>query len=309
MKRLFILITFVCVSVASFADYDKFYYYDIYKQADKITSVDNFWEELLKVNKNYLKLKKSFKKGTHSMRAAYAEYDVMNGDILPLHSKYTKARLDMALSDSLMIWMKLNKVKNLNIPDLYILPLDFYNAASYPYETKIVVFTEAITNLLDKDELIACTAHELAHYYLRHQLGHMYKLKKKESSNRFWASFGTALYAGVMAGANMYGASQGAEPLDVDYGALISNANDLFKETSAKATEMYSFRYSREQELEADIIALAFLHKSGIDENKIISMLKKLQPYSSEVRDKHDDHPLISERIKMLEKIIDKFIK
>lgn len=237
------------------------------------------------------------------------EYRRANLDITTLRKSYEDARLNKNLSDSLKIWLSLDSVKTLFVPEFYILPIDGYNACTYPYETKIVLLTEGIINLLDKEELIACVAHEMAHYYLAHQLAGMYAYKKKEKRNKFWASFGAAVYAGAIAGSNMYAASQGVEPLDIDYGYMASSATDLFGETAEKATKMYKFRYSREQEMEADIIALAFIYKAGIDVNKIISMFKKMQPYSDNVKDKTDTHPLISERIRVLQSIIHKYIR
>lgn len=305
MKRILILISFLCIVISVSARSKRTcYYFDIFKRADKIISVDNFWEDLLLVNKNYKKFQRTFTKGGNTIRDTYYEYQKAALDITTLRKSYEDARVNKDLSDSLKTWLRLDSVKTLLIPEIYILPIEEYNAFTYPYETKMAFATENITKLLDKEELIACMAHEMAHYYLAHQLVRMYTCKKREKSNRFWASFGTAVYAGTVAGSNMFAASQGAEPLNVDYGRIVSTATDLFSQAAEHATMMYEFRYSREQEMEADIIALAFLRKSGIDENKVISCLEKLEPYSTKIRDKSDDHPLISDRIKLLKKII-----
>lgn len=316
MKRLFILLSFICICAVSFAQYNDMYYgknneydkyYDIYKQTLKISSAETFWEELRSVNKDFKKLEKKEKKWSKTMQEAVSEYQDMFVKCLDLRNLLEANKLHVDISDSLLSWTKANRSKSLHTPEMYIIPSQVYNASAYPYETRMVIFTEAIVKLLDKEELTACAAHELAHYFLKHQLAHIYKAKKKEKSNKLWASFGTALYAGVMAGSNMYGATQGAEPLDIDYDGLVSGVNDELERVSANASLMFKFRYSREQEMEADIIALAFLRKAGMDCNKIISLLRKLQPYSPETFDKHDDHPLISERIKVLNSIIKKF--
>lgn len=306
MKRLFTLFLFICICLATFAQSNKIYYYNLYKETQKISSAKSYWEELRIVNKNYKKLEKAINRKGATIMAAEMEYQSTWSDIVRLQYLYEEHRLHKDISDSLLVWTNLKDVRKLNIPIIYILPIQGYNAASYPYETQMVLFTEDIVNILDKEELIACAAHELAHYYLKHQLAHIYSVKKKGKRNRFWANFGTALYAGVMAGANMYGASQGAEPLDIDYEKLTTTVGSVFDKQAENATIMYEFKYSREQEFEADIVALGFLSKAGIDCNKMISLFQKLEPYTSGEFSKTDDHPLTSERIKLLEYIIKK---
>ena len=69
----------------------------------------------------------------------------------------------------------------------------------------------------------------------------------------------------------------------------------------------YYCRYSREQEIECDIIAYRFLEFMGIDPMNYVSALKKLGTEHDYLYSKKWDHPTVTERINVLEALDNKY--
>ena len=156
-------------------------------------------------------------------------------------------------------------------------------------------------------ELLAVCAHEVAHYASWHVLSGVWKKAKKQKRNRMWADIGAGLFIGAAAATSAYNASvNGYE--DKAMNEMIANADVIMQGSynyADNATEKYSYRYSRDEESEADIIAFRFLEFIGISGDSMISALKKIREmYGDTPAGKYDDHPSLSFRIEVLEAML-----
>lgn len=154
-------------------------------------------------------------------------------------------------------------------------------------------------------ELLAICAHEVAHNQCDHILDRAWKQAKKQKSNRALANFGASLMVGAAAMASMNGASVGYDSKETI--TMVENADqyfEVFRGAADEATLRYRFKFSREEELEADIIAFRFMEYMGFGGQYYISALKKLQSVTGNYNvnaGKYDSHPGTEFRIQMLE--------
>lgn len=125
-----------------------------------------------------------------------------------------------------------------------------------------------LINRLGRDPEMLCgvIAHEVCHYIYRHMLIHEYKSLKKEKQNMIGAAIGAA---GTAIG-NVAAASAG---LDKDYSAdQYTSYFDIAREQS----ELSRYKYSREEEIEADIVAYRFMEWIGANPMKYIEALARI---------------------------------
>lgn len=159
------------------------------------------------------------------------------------------------------------------------------------------------------EELLAVCAHEAAHYACFHVMDMAWKGERKRKRNRFWAELETGLLVGAAAATSAYGISNGIDMSAANN--IIANA-DYFLETSYadadNATVRFTFRYSRDEELEADIIAYRFMEHMGYGTEHWISAIKKMMAKGGHTKaTKYDDHPLPVFRWEVLETMKDGF--
>ena len=146
----------------------------------------------------------------------------------------------------------------------------------------------------DPDMLYGVVAHEICHYIYRHVLIHEYKSIKKEKQNMIGAAIGAA---GTAIG-NAAAASAGEQG---EYGA---EQYTSWYDTAREQSEMAKYKYSREEEAEADIVAYRFLEWIGVDPEKYIEAHEKINlDYLRGTDDKESDHPSTKFRIEMLKQL------
>ena len=157
---------------------------------------------------------------------------------------------------------------------------------------------------LTYEELLAVCAHEAAHYYCDHTVDSFWKQEKKVKRNRMWADIGASLIVGAAAASGAYAGGNGA---DISGNTqLIENSGiffEYFRNEADQASVRYYFRYSRDQELEADILAYRFLEYMGYGTDHWISAMRKLLNLSGDYSTKagkHDDHPTVMYRLQIL---------
>lgn len=166
-----------------------------------------------------------------------------------------------------------------------------------------VFLTSSLMEMLDPDELFGVIAHEVAHHKLMHVEINFYAQKKKERNNKIWAG----VLTGVTAAANTAGAAMSASAgVQQDWDQItqsnIQMGNAIYGDF-IKNAEMWGYQYSREQEMEADLIAAELLDSIGIGRKKLISAFEKLRQYdrsrgiNTSVTKKKSDHPSWDERI------------
>ena len=106
--------------------------------------------------------------------------------------------------------------------------------------------------------------------------------------------------SGLVAASDAYATSQGAE---IDSESTSEYIENTF-ESASKDSYLYKFKYSREQELEADIIAIRFLEWIGINPQYYIDTLKQLGTEYDLMYDEESDHPTTKYRIDLLSFLI-----
>lgn len=146
----------------------------------------------------------------------------------------------------------------------------------------------------DPEMLCGVVAHEVCHYMYRHLLIHEYKSLKKEKQNMIGAAFGAV---GTAIG-NAAAASGGVQK---DYS---SDQYTSWFDTAKQQSDMARYKYSREEEAEADIVAYRFLEWIGADPNKYIEALERIDTgFNSSMDDSESDHPTIEFRVGMLRQL------
>lgn len=160
-------------------------------------------------------------------------------------------------------------------------------------------FVYVNTGLLDilesVDELAAVMSHELAHINNNHQINFLYAANRTKIAGQVAGAF-LAIPLGAL------GALSG-DPTDIVRGLLIGSAiGDVIIVSMVKG-------YGKEQELEADALAVQYLKKDGYDPYALIGVFKKLETIKNRlgINEKNyvssliNAEPGLTERIKNVE--------
>lgn len=256
---------------------------------------DVFWNYVLENNVEYKKFHSSYSRYKKSIIAKFNEkveeqsylYNEQNGlyDYAP---------------DSIMTAVKsILTGENLHkkLRKIYIQNTSDYNAFSTP--DGIIAITDGLDRHINFSELMGVFAHETAHYLLDHALIHSFKSQKKERNYNLIAG----ALAVTNAGANAWAQAQGGYDEKTskesweDVNKIAQSLFDGAKESSI----LYKYKYSREQEIEADILAYRFLEFAGLSPSSYIDVLKKLMSLSpADMTSPYRDHPSFSFRIGLL---------
>ena len=142
-------------------------------------------------------------------------------------------------------------------------------------------------------------AHELVHGLLQHHTRRIYEVAKKKRKNQ--------LIAGIISGLYVFSETYNSVRYDAsnqdylyDYSFWIENLNNKSKISTLK----YAFKYSREQEYEADLIAFRFMEYQGLGE-EFLNGLRILGTEYDDLFDDFNDHPTIISRINFLKYALD----
>lgn len=160
----------------------------------------------------------------------------------------------------------------------------------------IYIYTTLLDRLdFDWRMLVGICAHEVAHYYLKHSARQIWADKKAERKNNILAgiAIGLTAVADVMSAYNAgYSGTQYQSPYTQTYQNILSSAQT--------DTQLFHFKYSRGEELEADIIAYRYLEYMGIDPYYYIKALYSLGNDGDAFYSDWSDHPSITYRINLL---------
>ena len=151
----------------------------------------------------------------------------------------------------------------------------------------------------DYNLLMAVYAHELAHFTLQHAFAHIYFSKKKEKKALLLAGIASA----VVAGAAAYGETKMAEMPGEQQGYFRDSAVDFarsMEKVAKKDARTWQFKYNREQEYEADILAYRFLESIGIGGGCLIEALDRIKSNLEIFSNDETTHPLTEDRIALL---------
>lgn len=163
------------------------------------------------------------------------------------------------------------------------------------------------TSLFDRIDynwrmLYGICAHEIAHYYLRHSERQKWADEKRARKNKILAGIAIGLNAAAEV-TNAYVASYTGSKYEGHFAETCQNI--LYN--AQYDNQMYHFKYSREEELEADIIAHRFLEFVGIDPSYYAMALYSLGTENDNYYSDWSDHPTISYRISFLNYLKEKY--
>lgn len=169
-------------------------------------------------------------------------------------------------------------VANVTRPDIKyhfrIIQDDDFNAFATP--GGYVYFTERLWNVLRKDERIGVLAHEIVHSDQRHALDAI----SKQRTRQIWLAV-------ILAAAK---------------------ANRTVTEIVDIAHGVYSLKYSRAAEREADTLGVQLVHKAGYNPVGLLLAMRKISRFQSEQGGSppkiFSSHPPTTERLNYLEEML-----
>ncbi len=303
MKR---LIFTICISFSLLACYgnnlEKQYRkliekYDI-DQAVKEIDRDNasiFWDIMLKNNE----LRKKFIEDIEKNKGAEKETIEKTAQLPRFYPKEEEAIVDslQGFCDTLLLDMGIKQL-NLNC-SLYVVEDTVPNAFTALTEDGFAMcLNTGLLNLegMKYKTLMGCVAHEFSHGILLHHARKFYAEAKQRRKNELIGGFVTGLSVLAVGVAAFNGVAAGIPATSAtDFAGLILNISEGFDHLTVK----YSFRYLREQEYEADLIAYRFMEYLGASD-EFINALGMLNTEEEKQYNDYSDHPKTTDRISFL---------
>lgn len=190
------------------------------------------------------------------------------------------------------------------IKGIWIYPENIINAAAYP--TGEIFVGLGLLNLPRKSDvaILGVIAHEIAHICLDHSEVYAYNQAKTERKNEIWGSIAAGAVVAAVAASSIYSASNDVTVSNNYYEEMSENSIKIakgIKSSFNESTILKTFQYSREHEIEADIIACMFIKWIGNNPNDYIDFINILP--TDDISDKYNTHPSNSFRVNTLRKI------
>lgn len=157
------------------------------------------------------------------------------------------------------------------------------------------------------NRMLGIIAHETAHYMLAHSLIRAYETEKRLKKNKIAG----AIVAGANAMATGYAQAQGAYTQETAANAweLVNKTTlNLFNAAYRDAYGKFRYKYSREQEIQADLVAVRFLQWNGFSGHENIDALRQLGTEADNYYDSQSDHPKMEFRIALLEYLLSDYV-
>lgn len=303
MKRI-VLLLLLLIPIAGYSQnrkfeklldtYDVLPYIEAYQ--DQMPLAESFWYAVWTNNPRLKKmLDAAQKKKDTYVKAQQEMYEAS------LSAKLYREKLNYITDYPFLDTLAMNLLSELNVqsqrPDFNIKFVydDEPNAWADP-DANIVINSGLLdNNKLDFWALLGITAHESAHALLLHSLQNAWQTQVKFKENQIVG----AISAGANAMANAYAQAMGVK---VDWDDVNNTTANLAATAYDDAFNRYYFKYSREEELEADIIAYRFLDWIGVGGDSYISALNALKTEDDVAsnKDEDGDHPTISYRVQLL---------
>lgn len=191
------------------------------------------------------------------------------------------------------------------IKDFRIYPAKEANAFATPYGQ--IYLTEGLALRYNYNEslLMGVCAHEATHYLCQHALISKWQSAEREKKNAIIGGVLAGLAVTAMAVSGMSAASNGAS-LDDSWADNVSKMGAYIIEGFDKDAYYFKFKYSRSQELEADIVAYRFCEMIGIGGYAYIMALQLLGDDLYMKADSTDDHPTTKYRVLLLKYLFSK---
>jgi len=178
--------------------------------------------------------------------------------------------------------------------NLLILRNSVANAFMFPNGT-LVISTGLISLLHSEDELAAVLAHEIAHFVLDHSVQNYNKIQSRKKRAEFWAGLATVLTgaAEIAAASQNHYYAPGVATIAV---AAASS------QIAAEVCKRLGMQYTRNQESEADEMAIELMKVLKYDTNALSTALSRIEEVLKKERSVEmyfaSDHPALVDRIK-----------
>lgn len=259
-------------------------------------SLSQLWSKIL-VNENKL-FHKLIKEGMHygirndadnesiKFIDKYFEYNLFFDDI------YLEEYLQSLLPSIHPVTLTDGRPGNLSIK---VVVDNTPNAFCLPNGT-IMISTGMLSLIDSEQELIAVISHEVAHFVLDHYVDNIIKEDKRQQRAEFWVAFAT----GMAAAGDAYLATQNPNHT---FGVITASTAIISSSIARNAIYRLGLNYSREQEIEADNVAVYVLQHLKISPNALATVFEKLKNYSISIGDytafsSTGTHPSLISRIK-----------
>lgn len=168
------------------------------------------------------------------------------------------------------------------------------NASMFTNGT-LVINTGLLAVLHNEDELAAVLCHEIAHYVLDHSMQNINRAADREKRAKFWASIATAavaVFEGVMGTTNTNYTPGGATIATAAIATAIAQS----------VCERLGMKYKREQEDQADALAIKMIKFLGYKPTALADALTRMSNTMKEERSNamyfSGDHSSLINRIK-----------
>jgi len=256
---------------------------------------ETFWNAIVDNNEEFQKFLKMIPESKGWKKEIFQE--VYRGNKLSYNEQIPYARSFKDID-----WMEMFFKSHYGNINIHYSTLDYVNASTLPLGD-VFVYSGLVDILEHYEEMVAVLAHEFAHFMYQHSMQWAYSCEKQKRKNKTIAT----ITAVVSAAADMYATMNGANTT----GSSEANSKyyDSIFESAKNKSLKYQFRYSKDQELQADIIAYRFLDWMGMGHENMIVVLEKLRkqnPMADYEDEEKADHPLLKNRIALL-KFIEKY--
>lgn len=309
MKKFFMLVMMLCdfVLVEAQSETECFQFI---KKLDVPTEVmalpnDNpatFWWNLPKYNTEYQKFEAALKKGKSS--ALFAVNEIKND--LMFRTDIQKGLTDENSVEVLDSVCKFFNFKVYN-PQMKVYIVGDREVNAYSTPDAIILLNSGLLNKMGTFEKIyAVVGHELAHYALGHAMQNLYAVKKKEKRNQIMAGVASGIQAaGTAIGQAMYSDNSpaGQKAREQAWQDVRNGLDKNLEWATVDAYGRYHLKYSRNQEMEADIASYRFLQWLGEAPSYMIKALEKLGEGEPKIDSTKSDHPSTVFRINVLKAI------
>lgn len=261
--------------------------------------IKDFWENTISSNKNYKKNIINNSKQVRNLRSSFNEISQQAVTEIAKNSGFYED--DIFLNDYLTNVVQLLSggfnPQTRSLATAKIMLEVSPNACAYPNGT--LVFNTRLLSMMEcEEELLGVVAHELAHYMLEHALTNYIAMEKKEKRAKTWANIAAA--SGTILGAAAEVAAGDGSGAGIVAGAEFGF---IIGEMVTANLENLGYKFSQEQELEADKVAAALLEQIGVSKSYYASALDKLRQedyrFGREIvkTRKKSTHPALDERI------------
>lgn len=303
MKRNIILFLSLLISMSCMAGGNEKKYKKLinkYDVADEAKAVESFsptlfWQTMLDNNELLMKFFNDMQKKRGAEKEALRKI----AEIPRFYPQYEESIFEdmQGFCDTLLIDMGIADLKGIkcSLHVVYSQQPNAYTALTEGGFAMCLTSGLILRKGVDYNILMGYVAHEFVHGALLHHIRSLYAEAKERRKNELFGGIAAGLNA-IAAGAEAYNAAAyGTKPSGYDYGAAIAKIGNDISESTLK----YSFKFSREQEIEADLIAYRFLENLGRGED-FINGLRILGTDYDFLYNDYSDHPTIANRIGFL---------